>query len=251
MLLALTAGVGCLGFGLSAYLHRSPAPSAMVPFSEIVTGSGEMATFTLTDGTAIRVGPHSTLRMSIENGNPIVWLDGRAFFGVQPDSTRNFTVRTAHGEAIALGTRFEVRSDEESFRVLVVEGNVRVSTAGAAIELADGLMSESTGGEPPSTSRVRDVDQMLDWMGPTLMFRNTPLHRAIGEIEARYDVEVELETISLGDITVTATFTDEQPGPVVSVLCEMIGAECLVEDTGRILIGQLSGPRASSTVSGR
>ena len=191
MLLALAAGLGCLGFGLGAYARPAPAPQALLPFNEIVTGAGEMATFSMTDGTAIRVGPHSTLRLSIEDGDPVVWLSGRAFFGVHPDSTRIFTVRTAHGEAIALGTRFEVRSDTEEFRVLVVEGNVRVSAAGAAVELGDGLMSESRGGEPPSTTRVENVDQMLDWMGPTLMFRNTPLHRAVAEIEARHGVEVD------------------------------------------------------------
>ena len=181
---------------------------------------------------AIRVGPRSTLRFTQEGTEPVVWLDGQAFFGVQSDSTRRFIVRTEHGEAVALGTRFEVQSEDEEFRVLVVEGSVRVSAAGAAVELSEGLMSESRDGAPPSTTRVEDVHERLAWLGTTLMFRNTPLGRAIAEIEDRYQVEVVLDATQLEDLTVTATFTEQEAEQVVFVICEMIGARCAVDGDG-------------------
>jgi transmembrane sensor len=168
-----------------------------------------------------------------------VWLEGRAFFGVEPDPSRTFTVRTQYGDAIALGTRFEVRTDEEEFRVLVVQGNVRVSSSGRSVELGEGLVSRTAQGAPPATSSVEDVDAELNWIGQTLVFRATPLSRVISEIEHRYGVTVELEVDGMRDLTVTAAFTDQPVESVLFVVCEIVGAGCTVED-GRFRIGDRS-----------
>jgi len=253
MIGGIAATVTAASFGLGAALSRVEEPNTPIAYSEIVTGDGEMATVTLSDGSAIRVGPHSTLRFSQEGREPVVWLDGQAFFGVQSDSTRRFIVRTEHGEAVALGTRFEVQSGDEEFRVLVVEGSVRVSAAGAAVELSEGLMSESRDGAPPSTSRVEDVHEHLAWLGTTLMFRNTPLGRAIAEIENRYRVDVALDAAELEDLTVTATFTEQRAEQVVFVICEMIGARCVVDADGNFHIAErvLQPPSPVGTMPGR
>jgi ferric-dicitrate binding protein FerR (iron transport regulator) len=111
----------------------------------------------------------------------------------------------------------------------VVDGKVSVSAGGAAAELGAGEMSRSPGGAPPSTSKVEDAFALLDWMGSTLVFQRTPLNRAIREIERRYGVAVVLEDPKLGELAVTATFTDQVLEEVVLVLCEIIGGRCSVE----------------------
>lgn len=200
--------------------------ASVAPYGEIATGEGERATVSLSDGTAVRLGPHTKLRMEREGEEPVAWVEGLAFFGVQPDSTRNFTIRTAHGEVTALGTRFEVRTDGDELRVLVIEGTVRVTSAGVSLELGEGLMSRSAANSPPTISRIDDAHRMLDWMGPMLVFRETRLERAIEEIEYRYGVEVELEDPALAELTVTATFTDQPVESVMLVMCQVLGAEC-------------------------
>lgn len=197
------------------------------PYGEIVTGAGERATVNLWDGTAVRLGPQSKLRMEREGEAPVAWVEGLAFFGVQPDSTRNFTIRTPHGEVTALGTRFEVSTEGDELRVLVVEGTVRVTSAGVSLELGEGLMSRSAADAPPVVSRIEDAHRLLDWMGQMLVFRETQLARAIEEIEYRYGVEVELEDPALAELTVTATFTDQPVEHVILVMCQVLGAECV------------------------
>lgn len=203
---------------------------------EVVTGSGEMTTLTLLDGTNVRLGPLSRLRLSREGRNQVVELEGRAFFGVTTDPFRDFIVRTAFGEASALGTRFEVRSEEDELRVLVVEGSVRVSSGSVAAEVRAGEMSRSRPDEKPTTTRVDDVYTYLDWMGNTLVFHATPLERALDEVGRRYGLPIEIQESSLTKLTVTATFTDQSVNDVISVLCQIVRAECAVEED-RVRIG--------------
>lgn len=225
---AAAAVFAALGFGLATLVHRVSGSADLLAESEVTTGAGEMTTLTLADGTRIRVGPRTHLRLGYEGRDRVAWLDGRAFFGVEADPSRTFTVRTRYGEAVVFGTRFEVRSEDEEFRVLVVDGLVQVSAGGAAEELHGGEMSRSAAGAPPSKSTVEDVAALLDWMGNALVFQRTPLERAIREIEARYGVDVVLESPELGELAVTASFTGQSLEEVILVLCETIASECLI-----------------------
>jgi transmembrane sensor len=225
---ALAASLVAVGFGLSGILGGGPAP-APLEVGEIVTGVGEMTTVSLADGTSIRVGPMTRLRIGHDGEGRVAWLNGRALFAVESDPSSPFTVRTAYGDALVLGTRFEVRTEGEEFTVLVVEGEVEVSAGPSAMRLREGEMSRSQGGAPPTSSRVDDVYAHLDWMGQALVFRATPFHRAIREIERRFGVEVRLQDPRLGEVTVTATFTDEHVDHVLHVLCEIIEARCAFE----------------------
>jgi transmembrane sensor len=227
-LLAATVAVIAFGVGLLADGFGRSAPAMVI--SAIVTGADEMVTVSLDDGTSIRVGPRSTLRITAEGNDRVAWLEGRAFFGVNPNPSRTFTVRTPHGEAVVLGTRFEVRSDDSDFRVLVVEGSVRVSAAGTSLELGEGVLAASRSGGHPEASLVEDVEPYLAWMGRTLLFQSTPLRRAIADLERLYGVDVQLADSTLSELDVTASFTDRPIDEVVLVLCAAIGAECSVAD---------------------
>ncbi|NIP58718.1 MAG: DUF4974 domain-containing protein [Gemmatimonadetes bacterium] len=232
---ALAAGLVAVGFGVGALTGEPDAPT-LLSETEIVTGAGEMTTLSLGDGSSIRVGPQSRLRLSEEEGRRMAWLEGRAFFGVHADAQRPFTVKTSRGEAEVLGTRFEVRTEEE-FRVLVVDGSVSVSAGGAELQLSEGEMSRSVDGRRPSTERVADVYAHLDWLGNAIVFQATPFERALREIERRYGVEVSLENPALGDMTVTATFTGRPVEQVIFVLCEIVNATCTI-DGDRIRVGR-------------
>jgi transmembrane sensor len=225
----LAAVFVAVGFGLGVLADRDEAWGPATD-SEITTGPGELTTVTLSDGTAVRMGPSSQLRITQEGDDWVATLEGRAFFGVVPDAARTFTVRTRYGDAIAIGTRFEVSTEEEEFRVVVVEGHVRVSAADAAVDLEEGLMSRSTEGLAPVATPIPDLAGVLDWMGQSLLFRETPLGKAIQEIQRLYGVEVLLEDPALAEMTVTATFTGQGLDDVISVLCGIVGAECTLDE---------------------
>jgi transmembrane sensor len=227
---ALAAAFIPVGFGLAHLLGRADLGLDPLAESEITTGAGEMTTIELSDGTNIRLGPRSRLRLRQDASGRVAHLDGRAFFGVQSGPGAMFTVRTRHGSVFVLGTRLEVRSEQEAFRVLVVDGSVRVAVGESSTELLAGEMSQSVNGGPPAVSTVDDVYAQLDWMGNAMVFQATPLRKVIFEIELRHDVEVVLESPGLAEFTVTAAFTGQNVGHVIAVICEIIGAECSIEN---------------------
>lgn len=225
----LAASLAILGVGLASWADRTLPPTPL-PGSEIVTGAGEMATVTLGDGSTIRIGPRSKIRFSHTDGDHVAWLEGRAFFGVPTDPSRTFRVRTEYGEATVLGTRFEVRAEEDEFRVLVLEGSVRVATVQGETEVREGEMSRSGRTRAPSTLSVADMGAHLDWIGRVLVFQGTPLRRALGEVERAYGMEVMLDDPALADLLVTATFTDQEIEEVLLTLCEILGVACTLDE---------------------
>jgi transmembrane sensor len=245
--LILTAAL-LAGLGFSVGLLRSgqiPHPPAAVSGVEsvITTGSGELTTIDLGDGTSIRLGPSSTLRLGVDGNHRTAWLDGRAFFGIRANRNHPFTVRTSHGEAVVFGTRFEIRSEAEEFRVLVLDGTVRVAGGGGETDLREGEMSRSTQGLAPIRIEVADVYEHLEWMGKTLVFQATPLRRAAIEFERVYGVPVSVEDPRLAEIEVTVTLTDRSVEEVLLVLCTITEAECALQE-GRALFRPRT-PRAA------
>jgi transmembrane sensor len=232
---ALAAAFIPVGFGLAHLIGpAAPIPGPLAD-SAITTGFGEMTTIELTDGTSIRLGPQSRLRLTRGSQGRIAHLDGRGFFGVQSNPGETFTVQTRHGSVFVLGTRLEVRSEAEEFRVLVVDGSVRVAVGEASTDLAAGEMSQSLNGGPAAVFAVDDVYAHLDWMGNAMVFQATPLKSVISEIERRHGVEVVLESPGFAEFTVTAAFTGQEVGEVVAVICQIISARCSFEN-GRVHI---------------
>lgn len=227
---ALLAGIGfSVGILRSGQLpHRPTAVSGVE--SVITTGSGELTTIDMGDGTSIRLGPNSTLRLGVDGNHRTAWLDGRAFFGIRAHQDHPFTVHTAHGQAVVFGTRFEIRTEAEEFRVLVLDGIVRVSGGGGETELHEGEMSRSTQVLAPIRVEVADIYEQLEWMGKTLVFQATPLRRAAIEFERVYGIPASVKDPELAETEVTVTLTDRSAEEVLLVLCTITEAECALQE---------------------
>jgi len=208
--------------------HGDGAPALQA--AEFVTGPSELATARLSDGTVVRLAPSTRLRVGAQGDRREVWLDGKAFFAVAADERVPFTVRTRAGEALVLGTRFEVDVTSEDMQVLVVEGKVEVGGAEHRVEVEAGQLSRARSGVPPEVSAAEDVAARLDWMGPFLAFENTPLRQVAVELEARFPLRVEIADSSLETRTVTAWFGDESPEAVLRVICRITDVHCSIRD---------------------
>lgn len=86
---------------------------------ESVTGPGETATIVLGDGSVVRLAPKSRIEILGVGDSRDVALDGTAYFAVAPMEGYPFRVVTRVGEALALGTRFELRAQGEELRLVV------------------------------------------------------------------------------------------------------------------------------------
>lgn len=196
--------------------------------AEVKTGAGETTTVQLADGSFVRLGPRSLLRFDPAGDARQVWLDGRAFFAVS-HAGRPFTVRTTAGDAVVLGTRFDLNVQEDDLTLLVVDGRVAVSAVGERVEVGGGEMTVSSADAGLEVRTVDDVFEHLEWMGQALLFQATPLRDVVRQIERVYAAEIVIEDASLGDRTFTASFANESFEVVIGVVCEVLSLACTVD----------------------
>lgn len=229
--LARAASVAAiLGAGLVVGRHLSHAPTdSRLAAEEIITKADETVTVTLTDGSVVRVGPNTRLRARSEGSDRTVWLDGKAFFAVAKVPGSRFHVRTEAGEAVVLGTRFEIDTRSQDLRLVVVEGRVALSAAGHQVEVNADQVSYVKNGQEVSLEHVDRVDQMLTWLGGFLVFQDTPLREAASELETRYGVPVRVAP-ELRDREVTGWFNYQDFGEVFEIVCRVTNAKCAVQD---------------------
>jgi transmembrane sensor len=219
-----------LGGGLAVrWTLRPPTPGFAA--QEFITGAGERVTTRLNDGTVVRLAPNSRLRVQQSALRREVWLEGHAFFAVSRDDERRFVVRTRSGDATVLGTRFDVRVDDDGMQVFVVEGRVAHQTGGHQVHVDAMELSRATDGGVPEVEAVEDPAPLLNWLGDFLVFQSTPLSEIARELEQRYGVDVQLQDTALAQRTVTAWFTDESLEQVLLIVCRAADARCQNRDS--------------------
>ena len=147
------AAAAIVAISLGVWIGRGERMGGELAGTEFIVGSAEATTVALSDGSFVRLDAGTTVRFAGGRDSREAWLSGRALFGVASDPQRPFVVHTDLGDTRVLGTRFEVRSRDDHFRVIVVEGRVAVtSTLGRSTEVAKGQVASC---RPTATSRSR------------------------------------------------------------------------------------------------
>jgi ferric-dicitrate binding protein FerR (iron transport regulator) len=198
--------------------------------AEFVTGESQMVTAHLGDGSVVRVAPRSRLRITGVRGRRDVWLDGRAFFVVAKQPGHPFTVHTRLGEAVALGTRFDLDVTQSDLRLATLEGRVALSAAGTRVEVGGTEVVSVVAGAVSAVVRVDSMPANPDWVGDFLAFQATPLAEVARGIGRSYGVRVRIDDPQLAARTVTASFSDESLEDVLGVVCRVVAAHCAIHD---------------------
>lgn len=230
------AALVVLAIGVSEYRSRLARGGFEFEVDEFVTGKAETATVRLSDGSVVRLAPESRLRLIGGDRSREVALEGRAFFAVAPQPGKRFRVRTRAGDAVVLGTRFQVETGPSDVRVIVIEGRVALSGNGREVEVGGGQMSRIADGMTAPVVTVPDLRPMTDWVGNFLVFQSTPLRHAALEIEQKYDVTIEIADSVLAERTLTMWFADRTLDEILTIICTVVDARCFI-DNGIVTIG--------------
>ena len=193
---------------------------------EFATGPSGISTVTLNDGTVVRLGPRTRLRLGNKGGGREVKLEGQAFFAVAHDPRHPFSIVTPAGTVSAVGTRFDLQAGGDNLSLALLEGRVVLTTPGAEVVLGPGQATQVVDGITLPVIRIPDTDRLLRWMGNFLAFQETPLKDAVIEIARHYHLRVEIGDSVLANRTVTAWFTDRTADEVLRIVCAATLAEC-------------------------
>ncbi len=196
---------------------------------EFATGSTQTVTVTLADGSFVRLAPNSRLRLPPGGEKRQVWLDGRAYFAVHSDSAHPFTVHTNAGDALVLGTRFELKVEGDDLRLAVVEGHVRLASSKASVAVSAGEVSQMRRGGAPSVIKVKDITKLLDWPDGLLIFQSTPLAQVGDALENHFHVKVGMTDSTVAKRVVTGWFAEESLDEVLTAVCRATQSHCSLD----------------------
>jgi transmembrane sensor len=206
---------------VSGYLLFRPSPAAIATRT-LRSPSGAM-TDTLPDGSIVVLNRYSTISYPEkfqDSSGRTVQLRGEAFFSVAPDKNRPFRVHTGEITVTALGTSFNVRTNGQNTEVIVETGLVKVVDPHHSLLVAP---NEKLILHKNDTSYIRESvagDLYKYYRTKSFVCDNTPLWQLIDDLNETYNIHISIKRPSLRELRLNATFRDESPEQILSVVCK-------------------------------
>jgi hypothetical protein len=156
--------------------------------SQIRTDRRTLAELSFSDGSALSIDRDTTLRLSTRGrGGELVKGGVVADVAHRENWGARFEFKGGHLDV--LGTKFSLRSDDESAAVHVARGEVRLSDGrGHAAVVSAGEEGRVYPGSPPTTSAVASLGEALGWsevIQPEADDEPEARPRALGELKAQ------------------------------------------------------------------
>jgi transmembrane sensor len=201
------------------------------------TGTGEVQSVSLPDGTTAILDSNSAISLDFKNGQRVVHLlNGRVWFDVHHES-RPFVVEALDGETRDIGTGFEVRRDSDAVVVGVTQGTVQVAAPdGTRSEpLHTGRRVRYTASELVELPPLDGVE-IASWRKGELLIEDQPVDAAIAEV-SRYRAGA---VWALGDFSelprVSGLFLTDRPDEALETLARMRGLRVTTLPGGHLIV---------------
>jgi ferric-dicitrate binding protein FerR (iron transport regulator) len=191
----------------------APVPE---PITEIIrqTQKGEKLTFSLPDGSRVRLNANSKLTSpsKFTQGARRVSLEGEALFEVTENQKSPFIIVSGDMHTRVLGTSFNVRAyqDEANMAVAVVSGKVSVQGSGTAeVFLKPNEVSFYNHVSHSLLTRRQDISDLIAWSKDILIFDKDSEQEVWKKLENWYGVNiiVQHQPVILGNYS--GRFHDE------------------------------------------
>jgi len=217
-----------LAAAMAACLAIIVAPSLWLSTTaNNLTGTGQIETVRLPDGSKAILGPDSAISLSFADGRRNVeLLSGQAFFEVQPDPAHPFEVKARDIRTTVLGTAFDVRLLGDRTRVDVDHGRVRVQSKAGRIELTRGNWTEIDGSGAMNSGQ-QPSDLTGAWREGKAFVRNRTIAEVIDEIRPWQRGRILLMDKRLGAQKVTGIYDVSDPATALGLLINPYGGRVI------------------------
>lgn len=209
-------GLSLAATALAACVALVAAPPMILRLqSDHVTGTAELRTLELPDGSKVTLGPASAIALAFGSGERrLRLLEGEAFFEVTHDPARPFRVEVAKVEAFVLGTSFDVRLDALAVTVAVEEGVVGVAARAEGSLLAERVEAGQAVRVAPGGRIERSTEPsqlMAAWRKGQLLSHDRPLREAVDQLRRYYAGTIVLTDDAFAERTVTGVYNLADP----------------------------------------
>lgn len=191
--------------------------------SDYATGTAQLRAVALPDGSVAQLAPDSAIDVDYAGDRRAVrLLAGAAFFEVERDTARPFTVLADGVETTVLGTAFDVRLAGGGAAVAVQRGAVRVDRAGHSEQLGPGdwirvaASGTARGKAPP--------DEAGAWVRGELVANDQPVAEVVEELRAYFRGAILLTDDALASQRVTGLYDLDDPVQTLRAVAMTHGA---------------------------
>jgi len=196
--------------------------------ADILTGTGEIKTITLEDGSRIELDAETAIATNYSaTQRRVNLLKGEAWFEVAPNRARPFTVEAAEGKITALGTSFNVATAREKTEVTVTEHSVSVEASGQTVNVNAGEQTAYGPGFSASAARPADAESATAWRRGTLIFEDRPLAEVVALIDRYHRGYCLIIDSSIRNRLVTGVFRSSDPLQAIRTLERSLGLRAI------------------------
>jgi transmembrane sensor len=252
------AALGAVSLGLLVLWNLTPSSHVSTPAAvtalHFETRHGEQQTHRLADNSLLHLNTDSAVTVRYgENERLVVLTSGEADFEVTHAPKRPFRVFAGRAEIVDLGTKFDVRLENKSTLVTVVEGRVGVGLSAPSedsganpgiaarfVQLAPDQQITVADGKWPATPVTVDAQRTTAWLHRQIMFENEPLERVASEFNRYAQKPLEITTPALRNLQVSGVFATDNTAAFIAFLRSLKGVQVEVTAT-RIRVSQDQG----------
>lgn len=209
--------------------HRHLADFFLIKAGDVFceTPYGEKSKVVLSDETVVWLNAGSTLKYSnkFNTANRKVELNGEGYFEVTKKEGATFIVQTHGYDVVVKGTKFDVSAyaDDPFISTTLLEGSVELNYKGTPVMMSPGE-SIRLNVETGKFVRIQvNTSQSKAWAENRIEFDHITLKELVTKLSRQYDVNIRLESESIGDKTFRISLRNRETiGEVMTALQEII-----------------------------
>lgn len=227
------------------FQHRIQILDVVSPIAQkqFVAVNGQVANFTLADGTKVWLNGGSKLSYpeTFRGDKREITLTGEAFLEVMHDDKKAFIVHTGAIKTQVLGTSFNVKAyAEDAFvKVDVATGKVGVVAPLAKTVFLTPAEEAVINKKDHSavTSKGIDIGSLTGWKDGDFIVKNMPLPEVLNAIKHRYNVLVKADD-NLVKCSISANFTNVSLQNIMKIISKLVKGKAVAEGEGYHLKGK-------------
>lgn len=198
---------------------------------------GKQFDLVLSDGTKVFLNSGTSLKYPVKflsGQKREVFLKGEAFFDVEKDNNRPFTVNANELDVAVLGTQFLVSlyEEDEEVSVVLVEGSVDLYKDNDSVTTrltpgTRGVLDYNTG--LINTKNVK-TSIYTAWIDGVLIFRNETFENISRKLERVYNITIVNRDSDFSKEVFNASFNNETIEDILSYFKDSYDMDYIIED---------------------